>query len=80
MRTNIRIELPQWVLIAAMFGLAAFFWGSAPESIPVQWGISGQPDRYGGKFEGLLAIPFINARGLLAALVPAQVGPPASQL
>lgn len=49
-------------LLLAMFIVAGFTWPSAPNSIPVHWGITGQPDRYGGKFEGLLAIP-------LAALV-----------
>ncbi len=40
-----------------MFVLVAVSWSSAPERIPVHWDLSGQPDRYGGKFEGLLLLP-----------------------
>jgi uncharacterized membrane protein len=45
------------MLIAAMFVLGAVSWPSAPDQVPVHWGFSGQPDRYGGKFEGLLLLP-----------------------
>ncbi|MDP2955468.1 MAG: DUF1648 domain-containing protein, partial [Longimicrobiales bacterium] len=44
-------------LIAAMLVLAGLTWGAAPERLPVHWDIKGTPDRFGGKVEGLLAIP-----------------------
>jgi uncharacterized membrane protein len=44
-----RTEWPQWVIIATMFALAAVVWREAPDSLPVHWGVSGAPDRYGGK-------------------------------
>lgn len=68
MRTNLRIEAVQWALIGAMFVLAAVVWPSAPERIPVHWGPSGQPDAYGGKFEGLLLMPLL-ALGLYLLLL-----------
>ena len=59
MKLSWRTEWPHWLLIAAMFVFAAATWGSAPDRIPVHWNISGQVDRWGGKFEGLLAIPLL---------------------
>ena len=55
-------------MIAVMFVLVAVSWSSAPERIPVHWDLSGQPDRYGGKFEGLLLLPLI-ALGLYLLLL-----------
>ncbi len=60
MRITWRTEWPQWLLIAAMFVLAAATWGSAPDRIPMHWSIGGQVDRWGGKFEGLFAIPLLS--------------------
>ena len=57
MRVTWKTELPQLMLIAAMFVLGAVSWPSAPDKVPVHWGFSGQPDRYAGKFEGLLLLP-----------------------
>lgn len=44
-------------MIAAMFVLAAVAWTGVPDRIPVHWNWSGQPDRFGGRFEGLLGLP-----------------------
>ena len=60
MKLSWRTEWPHWLLLAAMFVFAAATWGSAPDRIPVHWGIGGQVDRWGGKFEGLLAIPLLS--------------------
>jgi uncharacterized membrane protein len=60
MRTSWRSEWPQWLLIAGMFALAAESWRGAPHLIPVHWGLSGNVDRYGNRFEGLLAIPLLT--------------------
>lgn len=59
MKATWRTEFPQWILIAAMFALAALRWNGAPDRIPVHWGWSGEVDRYGGKFEGLLGLPLL---------------------
>ena len=63
-----RTELPQLLLVAAMFALAAAFWPSTSNQIPIHWNLSGQPDRYGGKFEGLLLMP-LTALGLYLLLL-----------
>lgn len=52
-------ELPQWALLAAMFGLSAALWSRAPETLPVHWNLAGEVDRYGSKAEALLVVPFI---------------------
>jgi uncharacterized membrane protein len=59
MKIALRTELPQWALIAGMFLASAAAWPMASERIPVHWGIDGQVDRYGGKWEGLLMTPAI---------------------
>ena len=61
MKPNWRTEWPCWLLLAGMFVLAAITWSGAPDRIPVHWGLQGnQPDRYGGRFEGLLGIPLLS--------------------
>ncbi|MDQ7841100.1 MAG: SdpI family protein [bacterium] len=57
MRISWRSEVLSLALIAAMLVLAGLTWGAAPERLPVHWDIKGTPDRFGGKAEGLLAIP-----------------------
>jgi len=59
MRFTWRREWPHWLLLAAMFALAAAAWSTAPDRIPVHWNLAGQVDRHGGRFEGLLAIPLL---------------------
>jgi uncharacterized membrane protein len=68
MRLTLRTELPQWLLIAAMFLAGAIAWPFAPERIPAHWNAYGQIDRYGGKFEGLLMLPLM-ALGLYLLLI-----------
>jgi uncharacterized membrane protein len=71
MKFSWRTEWPLWVLIAAMFFVAAITWPGAPDRIPVHWGMSGEVDRYGGKFEGLLLMPLIAlAIYLLLLFIP----------
>jgi uncharacterized membrane protein len=55
-------------MIAAMFVLAAVMWPAAPDQIPVHWNWAGQPDRFGGRFEGLLGLP-LAAAGIYALLL-----------
>jgi uncharacterized membrane protein len=59
MKFSWRTEWPHWLLLAGMLVLAWASWGAAPDRIPVHWGLGGHVDRYGGKFEGLLAIPLL---------------------
>ena len=68
MKFSWRTEWPHWLLLAVMFVLAATTWGSSPERIPVHWNIAGHVDRWGGKFEGLLAVPLL-ALGIYALLL-----------
>jgi uncharacterized membrane protein len=57
----------QWLVVAAMFAAAALLWPHAPDSFPVGFGVDGEPNRYSGKVEGLLAIPLV-ALGVLVLL------------
>jgi len=60
MRPTWKTELPLLVLLAAMFALGAVTWPDAPDRIPVHWNISGEVDRYGSRFEGLVMVPLIG--------------------
>ncbi len=75
MKTSWRTELPQWLLIAGMFVLAALTWSWAPNRIPVHWGLNGQIDRYGGKVEGLLLMPALALGLYLLLLLAPRVDP-----
>jgi uncharacterized membrane protein len=59
-KTNWRIEMALLALVALMFAAALVVWPSAPAEIPVHWNASGEVDRYGGKFEGLLLLPLMS--------------------
>lgn len=61
------LTLLQGLVVAAMFVAAAVVWPLAPDSIPVHFGLSGEPNRYGGKVEGLLVLPLV-ALGVLVLL------------
>jgi uncharacterized membrane protein len=68
MKLSWRIELVQLTVIAAMFAVAAWSWQQVPGRLPVHWNLQGQPDRWGGKFEGLLLMPLI-ALGLYGLML-----------
>jgi uncharacterized membrane protein len=75
MKFTWRTEWPLWALLAAMFTLAAITWPHAPDRIPVHWGLNGEVDRYGGKFEGLLLVPLLGLGTYLLFLVVPRFDP-----
>lgn len=68
MKVSWRTELPLWILMAAMFVAACVAWPSAPDRIPIHWGLDGQVNGYGGRFEGLLLLPLITLGVYLSML------------
>ena len=68
MRTIWRAEAPQLVLLAAMFIAAIAAWPWTPDQLPVHWNFAGEVDRFGGRFEGLFAIP-LTAIGMYVLLL-----------
>jgi uncharacterized membrane protein len=68
MNSSLRSEGAHVACVAALFVAAALAWPHAPESMPVHWNLAGEVDRYGGRAEGLLAVPLI-ALGLYALLL-----------
>lgn len=75
MKIKWRSEGMSLSLLLAMFIVAGFTWSLASDSIPVHWGITGQPDRYGGKFEGLLGIPLVALAIYLLLLFLPRIDP-----
>ncbi len=60
MRFSWRTEWPHWVLVAGLFTMGAVSWPTAPDRIPMHWNLAGEVDRWGGRFEGLFAIPLLS--------------------
>ncbi len=75
MKLNWRTEILPVACMAAMFTLAVIAWPHAPESIPIHWGISGEPDNYAGKFVGLFAAPLIALGVYILFLVLPRLDP-----
>jgi uncharacterized membrane protein len=75
MKFSFRTELPQLLVIAAMFAVAAWSWPQVPDRIPTHWNLSGEVDGYGGKFAGLLLLPLITSGTYLLLLLLPLVDP-----
>lgn len=60
------------ILVMGAASLWAYTQLPPDAQIPVHWGMDGEPDRYGGKFEALGAIPLVSlGLCLLLAVIPA---------
>jgi uncharacterized membrane protein len=46
-------------LVGGMLLSAALSYGTAPERFPMHWNLHGEIDRYGGRVEGLFALPLV---------------------
>ncbi|WP_300530197.1 SdpI family protein [Maricaulis sp.] len=60
-------------LVLAMFAMSAYGWFNVEPGtqLPVHWGVDGQPDRYGSRFEAFLIMPLFMAGVLvLMAILP----------
>ncbi|MFC4455977.1 DUF1648 domain-containing protein [Deinococcus sonorensis] len=55
----LRREWPTLLALAANAALIAWSWPRQPLQVPVHWNLLGQPDRYGGRFEALVAVPLV---------------------
>lgn len=75
MKTDWRVETPQLAILTAMYVLALVTWPSAPDRLPVHWNWAGEVDRYGGRFEGLLAIPMIASAVYLVLRFAPRIDP-----
>jgi uncharacterized membrane protein len=70
-----RFEAVQIIVILGMFIASAAVWTRVPERMPVHWNLAGEPDRYGGKVEGLLLAPLIAVGLYLMFLVLPLIDP-----
>jgi uncharacterized membrane protein len=69
------IAVLPWVIVAGMFVAAALVWPYAPDSVPVHFGVAGQPDRYGSRVEGLLVLPIVALSLLVLLSIVPRVDP-----
>ena len=71
MKLKWQAELPQLIIIAAMFAVTAWAWQQVPEQIPTHWNLAGEIDGWGSKFTGLLLLPLtIVGMYLLTLVIP----------
>lgn len=75
MKPSWKSELPMWLVIAGMFALAVITWSGAPDRLPVHWNVHQQVDRYGGRLEGLLAMPLVTLGLYVLMLILPRVDP-----
>ena len=75
MRVSWRSEWAHWLILAAMGLLAGWSWPTVPARIPVHWNAAGRVDGYGGKVEGLLALPLVTLGLYLLLLLLPRVDP-----
>lgn len=75
MKWSWRVEIVQWLLVAAMFVTAGAVWTSVPEPMPVHWNLHGEVDGYGSRFTGLLLLPSIALGMYLLLLVIPRLDP-----
>jgi uncharacterized membrane protein len=60
-----------WLIILAPCVFIAYNWTAFPDSVPIHFGINGEPDRFGDKASGLALLPAINiGLYLLIVLLP----------
>ena len=59
------------VLIGGMLLFGALTWSGAPDQFPMHWNLHGEVDRYGGRLEGVFALPLLALGvALLLRFVP----------
>lgn len=63
------LELLSLLGLAALIGLIAVNWSTLPEELPMHFGITGKPDRYGRRGQ-LLILPVVG----IAAFIGMSVG------
>ena len=75
MKVSWRTEFPIWILLVGMWVAAGLAWPTAPARIPTHWGLDGQVNGYGGKFEALLLLPLIALLIYLIMLFAPRLDP-----
>lgn len=75
MKVSWRTELPIWILLLGMWVAAGLAWPTAPARIPTHWGLDGQVNGYGGRFEALLLIPLIALITYVITLLAPRLDP-----
>src|SRR5262245_4517480 len=75
MDRSVKREVMPLLLLAAMFAIAVWMWPRVPDVMPVHWHWAGQPNRFGGRFEGLLALPLAALTLYLVLLLIPRIDP-----
>jgi uncharacterized membrane protein len=65
------VRVLPFVVVGLTFLMSAIAWRYLPDRMPVHWGLSGEPDRWGSRLEGAFMVPAITlATVLLMRFLP----------
>ena len=59
MKFTFKTEIIPILIILISIGLGFYFYSVFPDTVPVHWGVNGEVDRWGSKFEGAWLMPLI---------------------
>jgi uncharacterized protein len=63
------------LVVAAAVAMSAAAYSRLPERVPIHWGMSGEADRWGSRFEGALLFPFVMLGAWLLLRVLPRIDP-----
>jgi uncharacterized membrane protein len=71
---SLKKEIVFWILLLLPFIYLSYVWNTVPETVPIHFGISGEPDGCGGKYS-ILIIPAISVVAYLVLLFIPAIDP-----
>lgn len=75
MKFTLKTEIIPIIIIIISICLGFYFYAVFPDTVPMHWGVNGEVDRWGGKFEGAWLMPFLAVGMYLLFLVLPIIDP-----
>jgi len=75
MKFTFKTEIIPLLIILISIGLGFYFYSVFPDTVPVHWGVNGQVDRWGSKFEGAWLMPLIGAGMYILFIIIPMIDP-----
>ncbi len=75
MKFTFKTEIIPILIILISIGLGFYFYSAFPDTVPVHWGVNGEVDRWGSKFEGAWLMPMIAVGMYVLFLVLPLIDP-----
>ena len=75
MKFTFKTEIIPILIILISIALGIYFYSVFPDTVPVHWGVNGEVDRWGSKFEGAWLMPMIAVGMYLLFLILPMIDP-----